>query len=98
MSFVRGGAFGEGREDALARATDAQVEQRRAVRTGHVCSGTLACPRCDAPVSAGDRGLALTDPLTCPFCAHRNVARAFLSLDPPTRPARVVVRVSLPGS
>ena len=96
MSFVRAGRFGQNRPDPLARATETQVEERRATRAGHVCSGTLACPRCDAPVAAGERGLRLTDELCCPFCAHRDPARAFLSLDTPTRPAHVVVRVSLP--
>jgi hypothetical protein len=28
-----------------------------------------------------------------PFCTHANAVREFLSLEPPTRPARVVVRV-----
>jgi DNA-directed RNA polymerase subunit RPC12/RpoP len=95
MSFVRG-RFGNEGVDPLDRARDGQVEERRATRDGHVCSGTLACPRCDAPVSAGDRGLTLTEELRCPFCAHRDPVREFLSLDPPTRPARVVVRVTLP--
>jgi hypothetical protein len=31
--------------------------------------------------------------MACPFCAHAGAVRAFLSLEPPTRPARVVVRV-----
>jgi hypothetical protein len=96
MSFVRAGRFGNGRTDPLARALGMQVEERRATRSGVVCSGTLACPRCDAPVAAGERGLTLTEDLACPFCAHRDGVRAFLSLEPPTRPARVVVRVSLP--
>jgi hypothetical protein len=95
MSFVRG-RFGNERSDPLERARSMQVEERRAIRTGHVCSGTLACPRCDAPVAAGEAGLTLTEELTCPFCAHREPVREFLSLDPPTRPARVVVRVTLP--
>lgn len=96
MSFVRG-RLARGQSDPLSRAIDMQVEERRATRTGHVCSGTLACPRCDAPVAAGERGLTLTEELACPFCAHRDPVRAFLSLDTPTRPAHVVVRVSLPG-
>ena len=49
----------------------------------------LACPRCDAPA----RPLSPADWIACPFCAHAGAARAFLSLEPPTRPARVVVRV-----
>ena len=97
MSFVRGRLGNEG-GDSLDRARDAQVEERRATRAGHVCSGTLACPRCDAPVAAGESGLTLTEELACPFCSYRNAVRAFLSLEPPTRPARVVVRVRLPSA
>jgi hypothetical protein len=33
----------------------------------------------------------------CPFCEHRAPVRDFLSLATPTRPARVVVRISHPG-
>lgn len=73
-----------------------QVEQRRSIRSGHVCSGTLACPRCDAPVAAGEAGLALSAELYCPYCRHRAPVRDFLSLVVPTRPARVSVRVSQP--
>ena len=58
----------------------------------HVATGTLACPDCDAPaVPAGPMSPA--DPLTCAFCAHHAPLRDFLSLEPPTRPTRVVVRV-----
>lgn len=96
MSFVRTGRFGRGRPDPLSKAVEVQVEERRATRAGHVCSGTLACPRCDAPVAAGERGLRVTEEVACPFCAHREPARAFLSLEAPTRPAHVVVRVSIP--
>jgi hypothetical protein len=95
MSFVRSD---RGRPDPLARTVEKQVEERRATRSGHVCSGTLACPRCDAPVAAGARGLTLTEELRCPFCAHPGPVREFLSLTAPTRPARVVVRVTLPAS
>ncbi len=73
-----------------------QVEERRSTRAGHVCSGTLACPRCDAPVGAGEHGLRLTEELACPFCIHRAPVREFLSLATPTRAAHVVVRVTLP--
>lgn len=56
-------------------------------------SGTLACPRCDAPVALGGLVLTPAAPLDCPFCRHRAPLRDFLSLAQPTRPARVVVRV-----
>jgi hypothetical protein len=95
VSFLRADRFGRGRPDRLARAGELQVEERRSTRSGYVCSGTLACRHCDAPVSAGERGLTLTEELLCPFCEHRGPVREFLSIGPPTRPARVVVRVSL---
>ena len=62
-------------------------------RTGHLASGTLACPRCDAPVALGARTAAPADPLGCPYCDHTAAVRDFLSLASPTRPARVAVRV-----
>jgi hypothetical protein len=68
-------------------------ERRDAVR-GHLGTGTLACPRCDAPVLGVGRLLA-TDGLDCPFCGHGAVVRDFLSLAQPARPARVAVRVAI---
>ncbi len=69
-------------------------EKRRAVRSGQLATGTIACPSCDAPVALGDRALSLTDRLACPFCATAGPVRDFLSLAVPTRPTRVVIRVS----
>ena len=37
--------------------------------------------------------LSTAEPLGCPLCGVSGVVREFLSLAPPTRPARVVVRV-----
>jgi hypothetical protein len=71
--------------------------RRRDTRSAQLCEGTLACARCDAPIAAGAEGLSLTDFLVCPFCEHRAAVRDFLSLAMPTRPARVVVRISHPG-
>jgi hypothetical protein len=68
-------------------------ELRRSIRGTALGVGTLACCRCDAPISPGGRSLALTDALACPFCAHSGAVRDFLSLATPTRPARVVLRV-----
>jgi hypothetical protein len=34
--------------------------------------------------------------LACPFCDHHGFARDFLSLDPPVRPTRVAVRITMP--
>jgi DNA-directed RNA polymerase subunit RPC12/RpoP len=66
-------------------------ELRRVVR-GRLGTGTLACPECDAPVLGVGR-MAVTDDLGCPYCGHAAVVRDFLSLAPPTRPARVAIRV-----
>ena len=70
-------------------------EELRLGRTGVLAVGTLACPACDAPV-APDGALAPHDPIACPFCTRSGAVRDFLSLDPPTRPARVVVRLRVP--
>jgi hypothetical protein len=73
-------------------AGPAHRELRMDHRT-HVATGTLACPECDAPaVPAGPMSPA--DPLACAFCDHAGALRDFLSLEPPTRPTRVVVRIA----
>ena len=73
-----------------ARARTEEV--RYAPRSSTLGTGTLACPRCDAPV-APPRALAPAEPLACPFCDHGAAVRDFLTLGDPTRPARVLVRV-----
>lgn len=70
-------------------------EEVRGVRSSIVAEGTLACPECDAPVALGERRVTPRDRLDCPFCAHHAVARDFLSLSTPGRPARVAVRLTL---
>ena len=72
------------------------VEQR--VRSQVLAMGTLACPRCDAPVSPPPNGLSVTAPLLCPFCRFDGIARDFLSLAAPARPARVQVRITNAGA
>jgi len=67
-------------------------EERRVTRSTRIATGTLACPRCDAPVAPA-APLAPSDGLVCPFCLHSGAVRDFLSLAAPTRPARVVVRM-----
>jgi len=67
-------------------------EIRKAHRSSVVATGTLACPACDAPV-APPRPLAPADALACPFCDHAGRVREFLSLQAPSRPAWVLVRV-----
>jgi hypothetical protein len=81
-----------------ARARVAFVhEEVRLAPSSRLATGTLACRRCDAPVSPGDEPLSSSDRLTCPFCRHHAPVRDFLSLASPARPARVVVCVRLPG-
>ena len=71
-------------------------ELRRRARAGHLGTGTLACPRCDAPIALAGGPTSVLDGLGCPFCQHWGRVRDFLSLAAPARPARVEVRVRLP--
>jgi hypothetical protein len=90
MSFLSGVDDSQpGRPDAITRVE----RERRLARSGHLASGTLACARCDAPVVIGPGARSVTDVLECSFCSNRGPVRDFLSLAPPTRPARVDVRV-----
>ena len=68
-------------------------ELRRRVATREMAAGTLACPSCDAPVLP-DGVMLPPDPMSCGFCGHAGALRDFLTLGEPTRPTRVVVRVS----
>lgn len=74
-----------------------QEERRSAGRSRRLARGTLACPRCDAPVAPAAGPMALTAALDCPFCRHEAPARDFLSLAAPSRPARVEIRVVEPA-
>ncbi len=67
--------------------------EQREVSRGSLGTGTLACPRCDAPVALGTGRMSPMDAVGCPFCSHTAPARDFLSLTQPARPARVEVRV-----
>ena len=73
--------------------TDPIVRPARRPRRWRLGTGTLACPRCDAPVALAPGPASPADPLACPFCSHGGALRDFLSLEEPTRPTRVVVRV-----
>ncbi len=68
-------------------------EERRVLQSELLATGTLACPRCDAPVALSSRVASPADPLGCPFCGHAGAIRDFLSLATPSRPARVHLRV-----
>jgi hypothetical protein len=76
--------------------TAGQEEIRRVVRSRHLGDGTFACPDCDAPVAPAGR-MSPGDFVACPYCDHAAPARDFLSLNVPTRPAHVAVRVVHPG-
>lgn len=92
MTFQRGI---DGSEPVRARPIAARpgaYEDRAAGRPFDVAAGTLACPRCDAPVALGRRAASFAEELDCPFCRYAAPLRDFLSLAAPTRPARVVVR------
>ena len=81
----------DGAEPVRSDAVAGSREERRTV-SSILAAGTLACPRCDAPVFPA-APMAPADALDCPYCLHGGAVRDFLSLAPPTRPARVVVRV-----
>ncbi|HEX3977508.1 MAG TPA: hypothetical protein VHW96_14670 [Solirubrobacteraceae bacterium] len=98
MSFLRGiDGSAHNTAGTPARWVRPGAHRRRDTRSARLCDATLACRRCDAPITAGPHGLPLAQPLVCPFCDHRAPVRDFLSLARPTRPARVVVRISHPG-
>jgi hypothetical protein len=73
--------------------SDPIVRPARRPRVWRLGTGTLACPRCDAPVALGDGAVSPADAVACPFCRHDGAVRDFLSLAEPSRPARVAVRV-----
>jgi hypothetical protein len=71
------------------------AEHRHSERSERLGTGTLACPRCDAPVALAPGGHSPVQPLWCPYCRHGARLRDFLSLATPSRPARVAVHVRL---
>jgi hypothetical protein len=80
------------RPDPVGRMAGAHAEHE-AARSACLATGTLACPRCDAPVALTAGPAAPSAALHCPFCLHTAAVRDFLSLARPSRPARVQVRV-----
>ena len=93
MSFQRGIDGAEPvRPDPVGGTTETH-DYRRRRHAGRLGTGTLACPRCDAPVALAAGPAPVGDPLACPFCRHAGAVRDFLSLAAPSRPARVEVRV-----
>ena len=74
-----------------------RVQEELRLRQRVVSLGTLACPRCDAPVSPGTRALSPGEPIACPFCGEAGFVRDFLSLAAPTRPAHVEIVIRRNG-
>ena len=70
-------------------------EERRSRRTSWLGTGSLSCPRCDAPTPLLAMQAVPTTPLGCPFCDHSGEVRDFLSLTEPHRAPRVNVFVRL---
>ena len=84
----------DGSEPARAQPMEHVHPELRIAQRGMLGVGTLACPECDAPVFiAGPR--RPHDALSCGYCGRDGALREFLSLQPPSRPARVAVRVVL---
>ena len=72
----------------------AGAHEKRPARSSRLATGTLACPRCDAPVVPAAGGVSPAAALDCPYCRHTGTVRDFLTLGEPTRPARVTVNVT----
>jgi hypothetical protein len=83
----------DGTGDPGPRRPVAGEQELRIARTRQLGVGTLACPECDAPVALGGP-VGPADRLACPYCWHVAPVRDFLSLQAPSRPARVVVTVT----
>jgi hypothetical protein len=76
---------------------DPIFHEERRLRSRRLATGTLACPVCDAPVAPAGT-MAPADPVGCPYCHHVARVRDFLSLEHPSRPAHVEVRVVPPAA
>ncbi len=95
MELLSGNSrFEQSNSSATGRHKLIHEQKRPAARSSRLGAGTLACGRCDAPVAIGPEPVSVLEQLVCPYCRHRAPVRDFLSLALPTRPARVVVRVS----
>jgi hypothetical protein len=79
--------------DPVRQGPFAAQQELRVGRSWHLGTGTIACPRCDAPVALGAPAMGPADALGCPYCGHVAALRDFLSLEAPARPARVTLRV-----
>jgi hypothetical protein len=68
-------------------------ELRPSRETWKLATGTLACPSCDVPVLPAPGGTSPSEPMACAYCGHDAPVKEFLSLEEPTRPTRVAVRI-----
>lgn len=93
MSFGRIGDSHPTGRDGIAPVAGTHELERRDARS-HQLDGTLACDRCDAPVALAQHSVSPGDGIVCPFCGRRGAVRDFLSLELPTRPARVTVHIA----
>ena len=88
MAFQRGS---DGADPVRGAGGPHHVEER--IRhTTLVATGTFACPHCDAPIPP-HLPVRPVELVVCPYCLRSGRARDFLSLDAPSRPARVEVRI-----
>ena len=90
-------AFHRDASDPLGGERIGRVHEELRLRSRVVSMGTLACPRCDAPVAPGARALSPAEPIECPFCGEAGRVRDFLSLASPTRPAHVEIVIRPAG-
>ena len=96
MSFLTDGNWTlGGSSQPGSRAEQVSERKPRADRNGAIAAGTIARARCDAPASIGPDQVDVTEALTCPFCTPQRPVWEFLSLDVPTRPTRVQVRLRI---
>lgn len=96
MSFLTDGNWTLGGSSQPGSRAE-QVSERKlgADPNGAIAAGTIACARCDTPMAVGPDQVAVTKALTCPFCTPQRPVWEFLSLDVPTRPTRVGVRLRI---
>jgi hypothetical protein len=94
VSFQRGIDGPDSVRPEPAGSRHVRPHRYRTPASAILAAGTLACPECDAPIAPPPAGLSPADPLACGFCSTAGAVRDFLSLEPPTRPARVVVRLT----
>ena len=81
-------------DDRRTEGAAGLYEERRALRTGWLGVGSLACPECDAPTPLLGFTATPSTALGCPYCDHAGPLHEFLSLRRPHRAPRVNIYVS----